>query len=195
MMELLAVLAFISIVAAAALPTMTRTMRDARVGKAAQDIFDVMRLGVMRAKGRGSAVVVRWNSAVATPSTADAHVEVREGLLGGGGLNATLPAASCLTPVWTTGDPTNRLVASFDERRSEAYELVGLSMLDPNNAPLGFVEFCFTPRGRAYVRTAAGGTFAPMAGVYRMLVTNSRTSKAWMVVIPPNGAIKVVSEI
>jgi hypothetical protein len=139
--------------------------------------------------------VIRWNSAIGAPTTTDAHVEVREGINGLGGTDNDLPSTRCITPDWTTGAASNRLISSFDERRNQNYELVALSMLDPNNAPLGFVEFCFTPRGRAYVRTAANGAFLPMAGVYRMLVTNTRTTKAWMVVIPPNGNVKVVSEL
>lgn len=189
-------IAIIGILAAAALPTAIRLLRDRRVSTVATAVWDHFRLASMRSRARGSAVMVRWNANVATVDDDDAHVAVREAILGSGGADTNLPVASCLTPNWANGSPTSRPVSAFDERRSAAQkEIAALSMEDASGTPQTFVEFCFTPRGRVFVRTDPALAFTPLNQVWRLVVRNTKTDKRFFVVIPPTGAARVVSEL
>jgi|SoiMethySBSTD1v2_1073268.scaffolds.fasta_scaffold819465_2 prepilin-type N-terminal cleavage/methylation domain-containing protein len=196
LMELIAVIAIIGILAAAALPTAIRLLRDRRVSSVATAVWDHFRLASMRSRARGSAVLLRWNAGVAVVDDDDAHVAVREAILGSGGADTNLPVASCATPNWANGSPTSRPVAAFDERRSASQkEIAALSMEDSSGATVPFVEFCFTPRGRVFVRTDPVLAFTPLNEVWRLVVRNIKTDKRYFVVIPPTGAAKVVSEL
>lgn len=196
MVELLAVIFIIGMLAAAALPAAIRILRDRRVSSAATAIWDQFRMASMRAQARGSAVMVRWDAAMATVDTTHGHVVVREAVLGGGGGDSMLPVASCLTPDWSDGADTSKPVSSFDERRNEHQkEVVGLVMEDSAAIPQAYAEFCFTPRGRVFYRNASNGAWAPLAEVFRLVVRNLNTGKRWYVVISSTGAAKVVSEL
>jgi type IV fimbrial biogenesis protein FimT len=196
LIELLAVISIIGILAAAAIPTAVRLLRDQRVSNAALVIADHFRLAATRAQARGSAVLVRWDGAVTTVDEDDAHLTVREAVLGGVGNDAMLPVASCFTPAWANGSTTSRPIASFDERRNAKHrDIVALSMLDPTNTPQDYLELCYTPGGRVFWRADDVSAFVPLAGVWRLVVQNNRTGKQWLVVIPPTGLARVVSSL
>jgi prepilin-type N-terminal cleavage/methylation domain-containing protein len=197
LVELLAVVAIIGILAAAASPVFVQLIRDGRVSSAATAFADVYRTGRARAQGRGSAVVIRWNTAQALPTAANpaGHVTMREAIVGAaGGDCAPSPAPSCFGTNWADGGTTSKFVMSFDERLAQ-YQPSSAEFLDPAGTASGYAEICFTPRGRTFIRYAANGAFLPLTGVPRIEVTNSTTSVVRQVLLPPNGVARVVTRL
>jgi type IV fimbrial biogenesis protein FimT len=187
--ELLAVIAIIGILAAAAAPSFVSLLRDRRVTEAARHVADLYRLARSRAMGRGSAVMVRWSSN-AVPGQTDGHFAIWEAVAGPTTSGEDrLPSARCLTD-WNTNAT---FVTSFDERRRHRHAAVGFR--DENGTDLGFAEICFTPRGRAFIRTAEGGAFAPLTGVPRVEVTNMDSGMIRQVIIPPTGVARVETKL
>ena len=192
-------MAIIGILAAAASPVFVRLMRDNRVTSAATNLADVYRTARARAMGRGSAVLVRWDSAHALPSAADpaGHVTMREAISGGANADcAPLPAPNCLGTNWAANSTTSKFVMSFDERTKQ-YQPALASFLDPAGTAQGAnaVDICFTPRGRTFVDYHGGVGFQPLLGVARIEVKNTTTSFVRQVVIPPNGVARVVTTL
>ena len=62
LIEVLTVLAVISILAMSASPTFVNLMRDRRVNRAAMQLIDYLRTGRSMAIGRGQPIVVQWNA-------------------------------------------------------------------------------------------------------------------------------------
>jgi len=193
--ELLTVITVIGILAAAAAPSFVAFLRDRRVDDAARNIADLYRRARARALGRGSAVMVRWDSGAALPTNTNpaGHFTALEAVAGAASpLNQYLPTSSC-TPgtQWATGATTNLFVRSFDERR-ERYAPATAQFLDGQGNPLPYVELCFTPRGRTFISLAPGGAYLPLAEVPRVQVTNTVDQKVRAVIIPPTGGARVV---
>src|SRR5271154_6908296 len=69
LIEVLAVLAMISVIVLAASPTFVRLMRDRRVNRAAMQLVDYLRTGRSMAIGRGQPLVVSWNASGILPQT------------------------------------------------------------------------------------------------------------------------------
>jgi len=65
------------------------------------------------------------------------------------------------------------------------HERAVLTFNDDKGVSNPVADVCFTPRGRAFLRTT--GTYAPLNGVPTFSVVNSGTGKARTVFIPPNG--------
>jgi type II secretory pathway pseudopilin PulG len=196
MMELLAVVAFIGIMAAAAAPSFIRMMRDRRVQSLALRQVDMLRLARTRAMGRGAAQLFRWQRDLAAPSSATTpgRMQLREAVKGGTGDDQFLPSSSCFAPNWSNTSSDSRAVSSFDDRRVR-YEWAQPVMRDPVGTEVPIVEFCFTPRGRTFVRESLSGSFTALTSVYRFEVTNTETGLVRQVIIPPNGAARLESRL
>jgi type IV fimbrial biogenesis protein FimT len=196
MVELLAVITIIGVLAAASAPSILRVLRDRRVNQVALQQADMYRVARSRAMGRGSAVLVRWDHDIPTPtpSTPAGRLTMREAVLGGTDPNAMLPTASCHTPDWTDGSTDSKYVAAFDDRRN-VYEWAAAQMLDPDGDPANHVEICYTPRGRTFVREDPSAGFTPLTGVYRLEVTNTETLLVRQVIIPPNGVARIETRV
>jgi prepilin-type N-terminal cleavage/methylation domain-containing protein len=185
LMEMMAVIVIIGILAAVASPSFVMMFRDQRVSRAALEVSDIYRLARSRAMGRGSAVLVRFNGSGGVAG--NGLFEVREAIQPTAGV--PLPATSCLATNWTNGDPANRPVSRFDPGAS--YELAQLAFQDDVPSTQTFSEICFTPRGRTFTRSAPAGIFTPLLGVPSFTVTNTRTGRVRTVFIPPTGAARV----
>ncbi len=195
--ELLTVVAIIGILAAAASPSFVRLMRDRRVSDAAQQMADMYRGARARAMGRGSAIVVRWNAAASMPTQANpaGHLTMREAVLGSGGPDlALLPSTSCAATSWIDTSATSRYVMSFDERRKR-FEPAAAEFQDAQGGTLPYVEICYTPRGRTFIRYSAAGNFLPLASVPRIQVANTTTALRRFIILPPNGVARLVTKI
>jgi type IV fimbrial biogenesis protein FimT len=200
-MELLAVLAIIGILAAAASPSFVKLMRDGRVGSAATNIADIYRVARSRALGRGSAVMVRFNDSTSVP-----HLVMREairgetGIDGGSSLDACAPSPSptCTGTDWADSSDNSKYVMSFDDRSSQ-YSPARSVFVKPDGTVMasgsGYAEICFTPRGRTFIRHAAADAFEPLIGVARIEVENTKTTLVRQVLVPPSGAARVVSRL
>jgi type IV fimbrial biogenesis protein FimT len=207
MVELLTVVILIGILAASAAPTFVRLLRDRRVDNAATQMLDLYRVARSRALGRGAATVVRFNKTAAMPSSSQAagRFAMREAVLGPNtlGIAPELPSTSCFGTDWSDAGTTSRFVSTFEDRR-ERFKPSGVKFfthgndgINPGYNPVetAYAEMCYTPRGRTYVRYTAGGAFVALTGVARIEVTNTETSLVRYVVLPPNGAARLVTEI
>lgn len=195
--ELVTVIAVVGILAASAAPAFISYVRDGRVSEAASNIADLYRGARSRAMGRGSATVVRWNASAALPTVAqpEGHFGVREAVAGPNTpFNQMLPATSCFAADFEVGSNTSKHVTSFDERLAR-YQPAVASVVDGNNAELSYVEVCYTPRGRTFVRQAAGDPWQPLTEVLAVEVTNPSTTMRRYVIVPPNGAARLETRI
>lgn len=196
MLELLAVVAFIGILAAAAAPSFIRMMRDRRVQSLALRQVEFLRLARARAMGRGAAQLVRWDAIQAAPASVNdpGRLQMREAVLGGSGADQMLPSSSCFATNWANNGTDSRPVTSLEDRRAR-YEWAGVLLKDPVGVGAAYIEFCFTPRGRTFVRALPTVPFVPLVGVYRFEVTNSETGYVRQVIIPPNGAARLEGRV
>jgi prepilin-type N-terminal cleavage/methylation domain-containing protein len=197
LIEMMAVVTIIGIVAVVASPTFTWLLRDRQVDAVATGFSDFYRIGRARAMGRGSAIVLTYDNAASlpTPSKRTGHLSMREAVLGPGSpSHAMLPSTSCLRTDWSGASTTSRFVAAFEDRykRNEPAKSVFLNEL---GSKVGFVQICYTPRGRSFVRYAAGSAWLPLTGVPQIRVTNTDTDLARFVILPPNGAASVRKQI
>ena len=195
MVELLSVIAVISILTASAAPSFVRLMRDRRVNAAAIEMADMYRSARTRSMARGAAVMVRWNQTAVPPSNTDpdGHMSMREAI-SDISTGPALPISSCTAADWSDGSNTSRRVRGFDERRSR-YAPAAASFYDPGGSVQSYSELCFTPRGRMFIRFDATGAFTPLFGVPRLDVVNLATQLRRRVLIPPSGIARVVTRL
>ena len=194
------VIIIITVLAAMALPSVARQMRDRRTQEAAQRVASIYRDARMRAMGRGSAVLVRY-----TPGT-QGRLDMWEAQRGtgdapSGGSDAecaTLPVSSCLTPNWNVGSPgtSYRAVTFLDLANRGEYDRVNISMQDQSGNTVSGLDVCFTPMGRTFFRTTFTQPLVPLtsthvAEVYRA-EGSTRIGRTRRVVVMPNGASRLL---
>lgn len=183
LIELMVVVLIIGLLAAIAVPSMVERFRERRSAEAAQRIAALFRGARMRAMGRGSAVLIRYDSKGFTLYEAlrfrnDATIDCRGE-----------PSSSCLNTDWT--EPNERAeLTNFDAPNRSEYEGVAIKAF----APAGEVtelDICFTPVGRAYQRTP---TTVPlinaMVGAYTFTVQRA-PGLTRTVTLLPNGASRL----
>jgi type II secretion system protein H len=159
LLELMVVVIMIGVLVVLAIPSIATVMRDRRTSQAAHEVALLFRQARARAMGRGTAVLVRFGATTGA-------VEVREAQNVDAGNCLSLPATSCLTTTWDTGNAQNRLLGSpFDPSTNTLYSNVELHYLQSNGTESTAADTCFTPLGRPYVRLAANGAFVPMTAV------------------------------
>lgn len=205
MVELLAVIAVVGLLAAASAPSFIHFLRDRRVADAGAEIMNTFRYARARAMGRGTAVDVRFRSApaaLAGLNVADpaARLVVKEAVLGGVGNQASLGTPNCLGTDWDVGgaatpNAASRYIMMFDERRDRFHPATA-SFHDHNNALVaGDVDICFSPRGRVWVNYDDGAGFVALPGVPYIEVLNGDNGMIRRVIIPPSGAARLITEI
>jgi len=183
LVELMVTVVIISVIATLATPSILRRVDSYKTRNAAELIASTFRLARLRAMGRGSAVVVRYEGATGV-------VTVLEGIQGPDMVAAgcaNLPASSCTTPADrfnTSGSGTrSQTIESYDADGGDSYTLT---------ASLGATsDVCFTPLGRAYSRAAFTNAFTPMTTPATMTVTRGTGSLVRTVAILPNGIARV----
>jgi type II secretion system protein H len=186
LLELMVVVVIITVFAGLAVPSAVGQMRDRRVQEAARRIGMVYREARMRALGRGSAVLVRFNGGNMT-----VH-EARLGAAINGDIGcADLPVSSCLTRSWTA-PTTQRVVDGFQAAASGELSTLSVSVQDSANNAVSNLDICFTPMGRAFGRrsNADGAPFTPLADAF--VATVSRPGlRSRQVVLMPNGTARL----
>ncbi|RYE93501.1 MAG: prepilin-type N-terminal cleavage/methylation domain-containing protein [Myxococcales bacterium] len=195
LLEVLAALMIASILAAAALPTMSARRRDQRVQTLAQQYALFYREGRMRAMGRGTAHMVRFSSTVQPRGSAQLFEAVQAVAAGSTTSCANLPRVgvdSCGAVNWGV-DAQSRLVATLDQREELFNEAYAQFFFNTNAATN--VDVCFTPSGRSYIRNGVG-TFGSFTAVQRIQVRrkvggNFADLLARDVMLLPNGSTRV----
>lgn len=185
MVETLAVVAIVGMMAAIASPAFIQQMRDSRVNRLAMMLSENYRLARARAIGRGAATMVRWTSA----SAGKGLLETREAV---DAVFSSMPSPSCLSTTWDNASPQSRAITVTDAG-SGPFENAQLTFLAPvTNAVAPYAEICFTPRGRTWIRYVAGAAFVQLTGAAQFTVVNSASPlKIRTVFIPPNGVARI----
>jgi type IV fimbrial biogenesis protein FimT len=175
LIELFAVVVIIGIFATLAMPRIILQMQDRRTHEAALRIAQLYQQARMRAMGQGGAVLVRYTN------TDQGVFETKEALMGvpASGAPAScqyMPSPSCTTDptnFWVAGDSRNRSITILELKPpalitgSDAVVPVTATLTVPagSGGSASFMDVCFTPLGRAFVRYADTDAFTPLNGV------------------------------
>jgi prepilin-type N-terminal cleavage/methylation domain-containing protein len=182
LIELVVVVLIIGITAALATPTLASQMRERRSRDLAQRVAQVYSLARMRAMGRGSAVLVKFNK-----DTGFTVLESIEGntatsaMMGANGAAcAARPGLGCLTNNW---DP-----AASDQTRSvQTLTWPGdYTVLSATNT----MDICFTGAGRSFISTNGARPTTPMVGS-RSLTVQRTGGLMRTVTVLPNGIARL----
>lgn len=196
LLELLAVVIIIGILATIAVPGAANRFRENRSQRAANEIATLYRNARMRAMGRGSAVLVRWSAATQS-------FQILEAIQGAGAFSAanaacaTQPAAQCRAPLtrWNAGAQTNQMLGSFTATSLDALK----TTVTVGNTEVDHLEICFSPMGSAYMvaadTTDNAALLQPMGSIPVVRVSrNSGVGLTRRVLFLPNGTSRVVAE-
>jgi type IV fimbrial biogenesis protein FimT len=172
------VVIIIGICATLATPTVVEQMRERRSRDTAQQVALVFTTARMRAMGRGSAVMVRYN-AITGFRTFDS-VEGAMATARGEAACTSAPGLGCLTTDWS--NPANeRLVSTY--LPADTITVVGH---DPGGTVQADIRVCFTPSGRSFASYAATDPTAAMAGSVEFTVKRD-SGPLRHVALLPNG--------
>jgi type II secretion system protein H len=191
LIEMMVVVVIISIMAALAIPAVSERMRDRRTRQAAQEVATIYRNARMRALGRGSAVLVRFNK---TSGALAGDFRVRESIAGPtAAACAPLPGDGCLTADFAS-NTVSQQIDVFDLGTTEQFQDVKAS-LTIGATTNTTVDVCFSSLGAAYIRTAFTDPFTRMTTVPLIRVQRELSGSPFglqrQVVLPPNGAARV----
>lgn len=157
LIELMAVVMIIAILAVIAVPGAARMIKERRSASAAAYMVQQYRIARARSLGRSSAVLVRYNQG---------HVTVLEAVAGTGG-TATgcdiTPVGACTEAAFSSADTMRSLDdfnptgASYDGVAFELSQWTGSSASTYTNA-----DICFSSSGRTWLRTSTAGAFTEL---------------------------------
>ncbi len=191
--ELMVVVIIIGVLAAIAVPSVSRQMQDRRTQRAAEEIAILIRDARNRAMGRGGAVLIRIPGVGLTANS----VEIREAVVGGSDNCAKLPVSNCQTTAWETVDPAppsvgpSRRISFYDSGRLDAYTNIALTPFTPDGSQASYLEICFTPMGQPLFRTSSTGAWSNLTGVPRIKVERLQGAHTLglrrVVLVPPSG--------
>jgi len=189
LLELMTVVTIIAVFAALAIPTAVSQLRDRRVQEAARRIGLVYREARLRALGRGSAVLVRFNAGDMT-----VH-EARVGAAVGGNAGCVdLPVSSCLNTNWS-GVATQRIVDGYRPPTSGELSDLTVAITDSADAAVPNLDICFTPMGRGFARREnTNGPFGALSDAFVATVSRPGTTRTRQVVLMPNGTARLFTE-
>ena len=182
LVELLAAILIIALLAALATPSFIAMIRDRRVVRAGIFMIDTYRAARTRALSRGIAVQVRWSA----DGTGRGVVQMREAIVAAAGAGA---AKGCTKADWSDGSAETREVSKYDFGGT-TYELANMKLFATDGAESQIGNVCFAPDGQAWVRYADNGGWTKLTGVLRYDVTNTRTNFKRIVFVPPNGVAR-----
>ncbi len=175
LIELMATVTVVAILAAIAFPGVVNQLRDRKVQNAAQSYATFYREGRARAMGRGAAQMVRY----VTTGNALGTLTLYEGVNNPAasiqeaanqvGLCAGMPLTSCSLTNWpapgSTTSTNARQVATYPEG-NQFYDNI-VSNFNLTGTIATSVDLCFAPSGRSFYRvgSAAGGISTALVDV------------------------------
>jgi type IV fimbrial biogenesis protein FimT len=189
LLELMVVVVMIGIIVALAVPSIATQMHDRRMNQAAHQVSLIFRQARALAMGRGSAVLVHFDSGTESRGRFD----MREAVDVDPSHCLSLPATSCSAANWNAASTSNRLVTTFGPADLDAYSNVQMKVLLPSGTDAGSaVDICFSPLGRPYRRLSFIGAFTPMTDVpYVEVSPVDGLGLTRTVLIVPNGASRL----
>lgn len=147
LIELMACIVIIGIFVALASPAMSGVLQDRHAMRAADDISGLIRLARTRSSATGSAHMIR-----ATGSGSTMKFELRAAVNTTSSLGG--PISSCITPQWVDTDSVQVAMLDFTGANKN-YSYVGRDIIvRPVDPTPPAQDFCYTPGGSAWWRTA-----------------------------------------
>lgn len=199
LIELVVVVVIIGLLAALATPAISGQMRDRRANQATQEIANFYRGARMRALGRGSSVLVRYQKGGTNHPAGS--LQVWEAIAGEAGACGPIPRKGCQSFAAPGEDSdTEQLINEFNPGKRGEYEGVDIQMLpvgstDPE-AEESFLDVCFSPMGATFSRTDAALPMTRMAGVQVARVTREGLENIRRdVLIVPGGSAHVKGKV
>jgi prepilin-type N-terminal cleavage/methylation domain-containing protein len=190
LIEVLMVLAMVSLLVVAASPTFVNLLRDRRVHRAAMAIVDYFRIGRTSAIGRGQPIMVSWNSLGSAGMGGVGQIDVHEAIPTNVG-TAPIIASTCNAVTWDAFQPWRGL----DLSHQGLYEYAGVTAYDDNCNQIDYAEICFSSTGRMYLRTgsagAATGPYHQVIAGITFSVLNIKTGLLRPGFVPPNGVARL----
>lgn len=182
LIELMVVVLIIGITAMLATPVLAGQVRERRSRDLAQRVAQIYSSARMRALGRGSSVLVKYNSSsfvVLESVEGVAEATRRMGTTALGESCKLRPGLGCLTNNWSAGADTWREVS-----RTQWSSDMTVTAATAN------MDICFTPGGRSFLSTNGGAPTAAMVGAQTISVqrTNGLVRN---VAILPNGMARL----
>lgn len=173
LMELMAVVIIVGVLAGIAIPAAYAAMRERRSSNAAHTVALHYQQARMRAMGRGKAVLVRFK---------DGQMETLEAAESLSATHCNMqPIASCVQNHTRWGNTLNLGAASTAPQAKRIagfrgdgspYEQVKYTIqrtqMDGTDTAPAQLDICFTPSGRAFYRETFAGAFAPLEGLVRI---------------------------
>ncbi len=209
LVELMAVVVIVGIMATLAIPAVTKQLRDSRTRHVAEQIADQYRTARMRALGRGGAVMIRIE---ASSTTGPGTIEVREAVRGSTSTDpdsdptsdaaAYMPVSSCTLTDWNLPDlatgggfTASRRIFYYRAPSEVSGDKTEIDIWLPGeteDAEVSSLSVCFTPMGRAFRSTDLGDTWSPLTSVpYAEVQRTSHSGSALgmprRVMLLPNG--------
>jgi len=197
---MMAVVVIVTILGALAIPSVRRQLRDRATYEAALRVSVIYQNARMRAMGRGSAILVRFQRGAGEKARYDV-LEAQRGTTDApsGTSNAAcaaLPIPSCLATNWDAPAANNyRVVSQTRFGTTGEYDDLDITMANSSDVAADALDICFTPMGRAFARTTAG--LQPLTEAYTasfFLGTSFATSlgRTFRVLILPSGATRIL---
>lgn len=182
LLELVAVVAIISIFAALAIPATVAQLRNRRLHQSAREVAIVYRQARMKAMGRGSAVLVRYEN-----NSLQVMEATRTNLLGG---CSSVPFSQCRGNTWNDPAQTRQL-GGFAPPSSD----LNFTVLDSASISVSTLDICFSPMGRAFVREIITDAqpFTALREAYIARLSQSDVFLPRLVVLMPNGSARLMA--
>ena len=172
------VVIIIGIVAALAAPSVVGQMREGRARDAAQQIANVFTQARLRAMGRGSAVMVRYNATTGfrTFDSIEGTLATARGETG----CASAPGVGCLDDHWT--NPLNERLLSTYKPQAD----IVVAGFDQSANLKTDIRVCFSPSGRSFASYVAADPSAPMTNSVEFTVQRG-AGQVRRIALLPNG--------
>lgn len=189
LIELVVVVIIVGVLAAIAIPTITGQMRSRRTQFVAKELSSLYRNARMRAMGRGSAVMVRFDRSV----DQEGRFEVREAVRSAqANPNCDrLPVSSCTLTTWLPNNPDSQVIGQLTIKGRAELDGIMTRVKDPLNNDQASMDVCFTPMGRSFMRYGQANPFAALTTVPRVKITRVNTTSLepygpsrWVLVLP-----------
>lgn len=198
--EILVVVLIVTLLAAIAVPGISKRARGNRARALAEQVATAYRGGRLNALGRGAATVVRYDQTAGTVTVLEAIQGTVVATAGLGAACATMPVNSCTASLtqWDPGATTNQVLSTANiTGEGDFTTSMQARAADGTASSNPVIDICFTPAGRTFVRggatAAALPAFVPMAGSARVAITDPE-GVVRVAAIPPNGAARTVRE-
>lgn len=196
LLELMAVVIIVGILAVIAVPGAANRFRENRSQRAANEIATLYRNARMRAMARGAAVLVRWDG-----ENERFHVlEATQGVDEPADPCTRQPAGQCRSPAtrWAADGPSREL-GRFSPDDLGAHETTLLLREGGSEVEVTNYSICFSPMGPAYASDqdvlANAAVLQPLTQVPIVRVArDSGVGLARRVFFLPNGTSRVVAE-